>query len=256
MLKKILVPLDTSAIAEQALPTAAELARVNGAELRLVLVHEPKPHDGYPDAPWNAARNSMEEAYLDGKAKELRAQFGIVVAVDHVQGEVVAEIADLARRHSVGLVVITTHGRTGFSRAWLGSVADSLMRSIDVPVLMLRLSETDHINAAQPRIFRRVMIPLDGSLRAECIIDAALAVAPEATFVLARAVPPVHQVSSYADPYAAALAAYNAGPAAVSRYRGVPPYPETRDYIALIFDRWARIATYERAPRRPRALRQ
>jgi soluble lytic murein transglycosylase-like protein len=60
----------------------------------------------------------------------------------------------------------------------------------------------------------------------------------------------------YVDPYAAALAAYNAGPAAVSRYRGVPPYPETRDYIALIFDRWARIATYERAPRRRRAPRQ
>ncbi|MEO6835596.1 MAG: transglycosylase SLT domain-containing protein [Candidatus Tumulicola sp.] len=50
----------------------------------------------------------------------------------------------------------------------------------------------------------------------------------------------------YDDPYAAALAAYNAGPAAVQRYRGVPPYAETREYIALIFDRWARIAAYER----------
>ncbi len=45
----------------------------------------------------------------------------------------------------------------------------------------------------------------------------------------------------YADPYAAALAAYNAGPGAVARYRGVPPYPETRDYIADIYDRWSRI---------------
>ncbi|HYL27536.1 MAG TPA: lytic transglycosylase domain-containing protein [Candidatus Nitrosotalea sp.] len=49
----------------------------------------------------------------------------------------------------------------------------------------------------------------------------------------------------YADPYAAALAAYNAGPVAVARYRGVPPYDETREYIALIFDRWARIVSYE-----------
>ena len=48
-------------------------------------------------------------------------------------------------------------------------------------------------------------------------------------------------------PYGAALAAYNAGPAAVQRYGGVPPYPETREYIALIFDRWARIVGYERA---------
>jgi soluble lytic murein transglycosylase-like protein len=45
----------------------------------------------------------------------------------------------------------------------------------------------------------------------------------------------------YKDPYAAALAAYNAGPGAVARYRGVPPYPETREYIADIYDRWSRI---------------
>jgi len=49
----------------------------------------------------------------------------------------------------------------------------------------------------------------------------------------------------YADPYATALAAYNAGPVAVEQYRGVPPYDETREYIALIFDRWARIVSYE-----------
>jgi soluble lytic murein transglycosylase-like protein len=49
----------------------------------------------------------------------------------------------------------------------------------------------------------------------------------------------------YEDSYAAALAAYNAGPLAVQRYHGVPPYHETHDYIALIFDRWARIISYE-----------
>jgi soluble lytic murein transglycosylase-like protein len=52
----------------------------------------------------------------------------------------------------------------------------------------------------------------------------------------------------YADPYSAALAAYNAGPLAVARYHGVPPYEETREYIALIFDRWARMVSYERPP--------
>lgn len=52
---------------------------------------------------------------------------------------------------------------------------------------------------------------------------------------------------TYADADGAALAAYNAGPAAVQRYGGVPPYPETREYLALIFDRWARIVGYERA---------
>jgi hypothetical protein len=45
----------------------------------------------------------------------------------------------------------------------------------------------------------------------------------------------------YADPYAAALAAYNAGPGYVDEYHGIPPFPETRGYIDDIYDRWARI---------------
>lgn len=54
---------------------------------------------------------------------------------------------------------------------------------------------------------------------------------------------------SYPDAFATALAAYNAGPDAVAQYSGVPPYPETHEYIALIFDRWMRIVGYE-APAR------
>ncbi len=56
----------------------------------------------------------------------------------------------------------------------------------------------------------------------------------------------------YPDPYAIALAAYNAGPGAVAHYRGVPPYPETRAYIADIYDRWSRIRADERPPPGPR----
>lgn len=50
----------------------------------------------------------------------------------------------------------------------------------------------------------------------------------------------------YVDSYSTALAAYNAGPVAVAAYHGVPPYSETREYIALVYDRWARIVSYER----------
>jgi soluble lytic murein transglycosylase-like protein len=50
---------------------------------------------------------------------------------------------------------------------------------------------------------------------------------------------------AYRGRYALALAAYNAGPGAVARYHGVPPYPETREYIGDIIDRWARIVAWE-----------
>lgn len=56
----------------------------------------------------------------------------------------------------------------------------------------------------------------------------------------------------YPDPYATALAAYNAGPGTVAYYKGIPPYPETRAYIGDIEDRWSRIVRDAGRPGRPR----
>lgn len=55
---------------------------------------------------------------------------------------------------------------------------------------------------------------------------------------------------NYPDPYAVALAAYNAGPGVVVRYGGVPPYDETRGYIADIYDRWSRLVRDQRVAER------
>jgi nucleotide-binding universal stress UspA family protein len=71
------------------------------------------------------------------------------------------------------------------------SVADHVMRNLDIPVLMLRASGSAGSTSA-PTLFRRVLIPLDGTRRAEAIIDDAIAVAgPEATYVLTRIVAPL-----------------------------------------------------------------
>jgi soluble lytic murein transglycosylase-like protein len=59
----------------------------------------------------------------------------------------------------------------------------------------------------------------------------------------------------YDDAFAAALAAYNAGPGAVDKYHGVPPYAETKEYVAIIYERWARLSSYQRSQKDIFALR-
>jgi nucleotide-binding universal stress UspA family protein len=92
------------------------------------------------------------------------------------------------------LVVMTSHGRTGFSRAWLGSVADGVVRRAAVPVLLLRIADTSGRpdERTVPR-FGRILVPLDGSRQAAVVLDpaAALAQASGATLVLLRVVQPV-----------------------------------------------------------------
>jgi nucleotide-binding universal stress UspA family protein len=203
MFSRILVPLDTSAIAEQALPRAAAIAKELGAELLLVLVHEPVPVHGHRDAPWNALGVPMERAYLDGKARELESRFGIRVDTEHLTGSPSQTIIALADARTTDLVVMTTHGRTGLRREWIGSVADTVMRSLDVPVLMLRPIDAGGPASATAGTFQRIMIPLDGSHRAESIIDSAAALGgPNATYVLARVVTSVPVMIDFADAYA------------------------------------------------------
>jgi nucleotide-binding universal stress UspA family protein len=90
-------------------------------------------------------------------------------------GSPAAALADYARDVGVDLVVMTTHGRGGLQRAWLGSVADQLVRSLNVPILLIRPKE-DQPATAVPRL-EEVMVPLDGSRRAEAALPPALGVA-------------------------------------------------------------------------------
>ena len=122
---------------------------------------------------------------------------------------------------------MTTHGRTGLSRAWLGSVADSIVRQVGVPVLMLRPCA----DQAAPTTFRRVLIPLDESPRAECVLDSAVSLAGVgATYVLVDVVPPVPLVLGYVDPYS--MSAAVADPEATDR-----AVATAKEYLARVAQR-------------------
>lgn len=191
---RILVPLDGSELAERALPLAAELARRSGAAVELVHVHVPISPDpihveGLPviDEHMRSLRRDHERAYLE-RARD-RLPPAVAASAALLDGPVAATLAAHARAVGAWLIVLTTHGRGGLERIWLGSVADELARVSPVPVLLVRPEPT----AASGR-FGRILVPLDGSKRGETILEHAVRLARlagDAEIILFEAVQPV-----------------------------------------------------------------
>jgi nucleotide-binding universal stress UspA family protein len=193
MFKKLLVPLDGSPLAEQALGAAAAIARASGAQIDVVLVHQPVPFAAFADAPWETEQAKDEEEYLATIAAELGS--GASVSATHalLHGEVIETICARVRDIQADLIVMTSHGRTGLSRTWLGSVADGVLRRSAIPVLMLRPLETRVDRRAAQHLFQRILVPLDGSALAQAILPTAseLARCGNARLALLRVVQPV-----------------------------------------------------------------
>jgi nucleotide-binding universal stress UspA family protein len=193
MFRKLLVPLDRSELAEQALGPAAAIARASHATVDLVLVHQPIPFGGFDDAPWNAATVEEDSKYLAALAVELATGADLTPTYAVARGEAVEMIAERAREREADLIVMTSHGRTGASRVWMGSVADAVIRNSAIPVLMLRAAPGAPAPRAPTRLFKRILVTLDGSARAREIIPAAaaLADASDAQVLLLKVVLPV-----------------------------------------------------------------
>jgi nucleotide-binding universal stress UspA family protein len=173
----ILVPLDGSAVSEEAVPIAVDLARRTGAPLHLVHVHVPITADpihveglAVIDENMRSLRRDHEQAYLD-QVREEHAR-GAVAAAILLDGPVAATVASYGQANHARLIVMTTHGRSGLERAWLGSVADELVRISPVPLLLVPPG-----SASAVRPLRRVLVPLDGSAVAESILEHAIGLA-------------------------------------------------------------------------------
>ena len=160
MIKRILVPLDGSELAEQVLPYAAEFARRADAELLLLTSIQPV---GIWDATATAINWEREERlaqeYLDAQKERLQAA-GAKVRVKRQHGEAAANILETAETDKVDLIAISTHGRSGLSRWLFGSVADRIVQSAHVPLLMIR---PDAKKPAPSTVFEKLLVPLDGS---------------------------------------------------------------------------------------------
>jgi nucleotide-binding universal stress UspA family protein len=152
--KRILVPTDFSPGAEAALENAIDLARSYGATV--VLMHcYGLPTYSYPDLGGGITADYMSalEQYareMLGAILEKHKDAGVPIATALYAGVPWEQILRAIGEHSIGLVVIGTHGRRGIAHALLGSVAEKVVRLSPVPVLTVRAPAEPAASPATP----------------------------------------------------------------------------------------------------------
>jgi nucleotide-binding universal stress UspA family protein len=178
MFRSILVPLDGSNFAEQALPVAAELARTSGATLHLAEVSHQTVIGNEFGAVAVVDTRPVEtvRAYLAEVTQRLTGPFRTPPVADVLRGPTIETLTKYVDHSKIDLIVMTTHGRGPIARAWLGSVADELTRSVKVPLLLLRPKEGGHVPGSATG-FGHVLVALDGTPEAEAMIEPALELA-------------------------------------------------------------------------------
>ncbi|EFO81530.1 UspA domain-containing protein [Oscillochloris trichoides DG-6] len=181
MFKTILVPLDGSPMSEQALTLAVRLAQSHSADVHLVHVHSPYTTtpitiEGLPviDEELRSLAATHELTYLRQLAASLPISDHEPI-IARLEGPIAFALNRYCYDIGADLVVLTTHGRNGFTQLWIGSVAESLLRSLHIPLLMLRPSP----EMPEPTPFRHILVPLDGSALAEQILPHAVTLADQ-----------------------------------------------------------------------------
>lgn len=225
MFSKIILPLDGSKLAERAIPHARRIARTFDSEIRLMQVLDSSPYHDLPQVtePLNwQIRKAQADLYLQGLSAELREE-GLRADYAIREGKTAENIIDYAHSEGADLLVLTTHGASGLSRWNTSSVVQKVIEKIYLPVMLVRAYQTvegqrspipdtggaqgiDRLNdpTALPSaseigrqsalewgseaLYRRILLPIDTSRRAECALSPAISLTREAGLLILAAV--------------------------------------------------------------------
>jgi nucleotide-binding universal stress UspA family protein len=200
MITRILVPLDGSALAESVLPVAAQLTRTLQGTLILLRVYDVPPSD--VSLRVIEAEAEQAQTYLSGVARRPEMA-GLQVETKTLGGAAALNILDAVQEEQADLLVMSSHGRSGFKRWVLGSVAEHVIRHAPVPVFLLhRPREGEPLRKTSPI----ALVALDGSLLAETAllpaaeVLSALAAPEDGTLHLVRVVAPPVEIRGAASP--------------------------------------------------------
>jgi nucleotide-binding universal stress UspA family protein len=171
MYRRILVPLDTSKLAEIALPYAEELAAKLGSEVILIHVRTPADtpenldHRVYISKMAATTEQNVKKSPALPPGEKVKVESAIIGSPGLLTHPA-EEILDYAEKENISLIVMATHGRTGIRRWTLGDTANKVARASKSPVLLIRASS----DVPKSVHLDKILVPLDGSKQSEAVL--------------------------------------------------------------------------------------
>ena len=192
MFNRILVPLDGSMLAERAIPHAEQFARIFGSSIILLQVLDPTSYHENPNPvdplSWQI-RKAEADMYMNGITTRLRENLRgntpqskskdekkAQVTYSIREGKPAENIIDFAHNEHIDLLIISTHGSGGLSRWNMSSITQKILNLIYLPLLIVRSYDLQEETSEKIR-YRRILLPIDSSRRAECSLSAGIALA-------------------------------------------------------------------------------
>jgi nucleotide-binding universal stress UspA family protein len=170
MFENVIVPLDTSKLAESALPYAEELAAKMDSNITLLTVigsEDGKDLEGYYQyiTKVKEATKDFAAKYVDnGQGKEIK------VEIANQEGNPAEGIIEHSLKSEFPLIVMASRGQSGISRWAVGSIADKVVRSVNHKPVMLIRTNKSHADIREKRLLKKALVPLDGSFGSEAVI--------------------------------------------------------------------------------------
>ncbi len=191
MFNRILLPMDRSSLAECVLPHAVAIARTFESQVTLAHVMDPPQRANWRRAvdPLNwRIRKAEAESYLGDLVLRLQ-KTGLPAEKQVLEGHAAERIVEFSRKNDVPLIMISSHGQSGLTGWNVSGVVQKIILRAHTSIMIVRAYQAASLDVTGLR-YRRMLVPIDGSQRAECVLPLAttLARSHEAQILLAHIV--------------------------------------------------------------------